>query len=205
MLRHLLTAIAIGLTVSPTLAAPLFRVPSSAMMPTLGEGDVFLAIPPTRPLQRGDLVVYFADHSHQTSRVVALGKEVIEVKSGQIFIDGIAMGLTPLGQPIHDACPPLVTEGKECRFLRETTPEGTSYVVIDSVTNAFFDDIQPVYVPKGHVFVMSDNRDNSVDSRYTGRGPISAGGIIGLIDTIVTTPRLIPDRNERLAGFPNAN
>ena len=52
---------------------------------------------------------------------------------------------------------------------------------------------------------MSDNRDNSVDSRYTGRGPISAGGIIGLIDTIVTTPRLIPDRNERLAGFPNAN
>lgn len=204
-MRHFLTAAVLSLlALGPALAAPLFSVPSTSMMPTLGEGDVFLAIPPARDLQRGDLVVYFADGSHQTSRIVALGKETIEIKSGQIFIDSVAMALTPLAEPIPDGCPPLLSQGKDCTFLRETTPEGTSYVIIDSVTDGVFDDVRPVYVPKGHVFVMSDNRDNSVDSRYSERGPIPASGIIGLIDTLVTTSRLQPDRVERLTGFPNA-
>lgn len=185
-------------------AAPLFNVPSTSMMPTLGQGDVILALPPTGALRRGDLVVYFADGSAQLSRVVALGKETVQVRSGQVFIDNVPMDLTPLATPIAEGCPPLVTEGKECRFLRETTPEGTSYVVIDSLPDGFFDDTPLVTVPKGHILVISDNRDNSVDSRYSERGAIAASSVIGLVYGIVTTPRLTPDRAERLAGFPKA-
>jgi signal peptidase I len=67
--------------------------------------------------------------------------------------------------------------------FRETLPGGPSYTVLDQVDNGFADNFPVVRVPAGHIFLMGDNRDDSLDSRFSaaegGIGMVPVENIIG--------------------------
>ena len=144
-------------------------------------GDIVI---PVHPLRSEDYI----------KRVVGLPGDTIEVKDGQIILNGtpVPQEMEPqldLPLDINNPCDEggfVITtddDGKQvCRVpvFRETMPNGATYLVIDSIEGAPNDDFGPVTVPNDAVFVMGDNRDHSADSRAQ-VNPIAGGGLGGAV------------------------
>ena len=73
---------------------------------------------------------------------------------------------------------------------RETLSDGRTYLTYDGGAGLPGDDT-PVYrVPQGQYFMMGDNRDNSLDSRWPadlGVGFLPAGNIVGRAEWVLAS------------------
>ncbi|WP_284124824.1 signal peptidase I [Parerythrobacter aestuarii] len=112
-------------------------------------------------------------------RVVGLPGDTFEVRNGQIILNGTPVPQTmepslDLPFDLNNLCDEAEFEvttsdkGEEvCRVptLRETMPNGVSYLVIDSPDVRGLENFGPLPIPDDAVFVMGDNRDHSADSR----------------------------------------
>lgn len=131
----------------------LFRVvgvSGSSMVPTLNDGDWVAVSSINNHARRGDIVVVTQPNDVHEPLI----KRVIAIGGDLLDIDFEAHTVTINGKVMDEP-------------------------YIKNPTARQFDVKFPLTVPKGYVFVMGDNRNNSKDSRSSGVGMIDERYILG--------------------------
>jgi signal peptidase I len=147
-----------------TFVVQAFKIPSGSMESTLLVGDHILVnkfllgtpvdvpftnitlfrMPGLRNPARGDIIVFKYPRDPKRDfikRVIGIGGDVVESRDKQIFVNGRRL-MEPYAQHVDEDIKPGDPDPR--------------------------DNFGPIVVPKGDVFVMGDNRDQSYDSRYWG-------------------------------------
>lgn len=152
--------------------------------------------------ERGDVATFIhpVKDFHYIKRIVGLPGDTVEIKAGAIAINGMAVTQTPLGtfeEPYllehgYLACKNApVAIGEICvkDQAQEVLPGGAPYLTINIADGLRADNMALVTVPEGHVFVLGDNRDNSLDSRFArevgGVGFVPLENMVGRADLIL--------------------
>lgn len=176
MVRSLLSVVVIALFILTFIVQP-FRIPSESMERTLLVGDFLLVnkiayappggwkwLLPYRQIHSGDIVVFHYPVNppeHVVKRVIGLPGDRIHMENGRVWVNGVE-----LNEPY------VVFEPAYADDFRDNFPSQT---YTDPGVNPKWwiemsRDVRggDLVVPPGDYFVMGDNRNYSLDSRYWG-------------------------------------
>lgn len=151
---------------APLRPIAFYSIPSGSMTPTLLPGDYIVASGlwyRDHPPVRGDIAIHVrSDGTAYVQRIVGLSGERLQMKGGIVYIDDVAIPRAGAGDYL------LPRSGHTFAAYRETPPDGASYLVIERGEADRWDDSDVIAIPADAVFVLGDNRDNSMDSRSFG-------------------------------------
>lgn len=153
----------------------VYRIPSKSMSPNLLPGDFVLVnkaaygfkfTPVSRPIGAtapaiGDIVLLKLNEASGTyyiKRILGLPKDVIEIKSGLLFVNG---------QALVTEKHPDQTDATALFEVFSETYQGRSWSTLRSQDYSK-KNYGPITVPDEHYFVLGDNRDSTEDSRQWG-------------------------------------
>jgi signal peptidase I len=196
--KVIVQALVLAMVIRTVLFQP-FTIPSGSMMPTLLVGDyIFVnkfaygyskySLPFSPDIfsgrifasepKRGDIVVFRFPPNPDVDyikRLVGLPGDHIQVKDDILYINGKPVPRTPDGAFNSDY---KLDPGQDVPIFRETFDNGKNFDTLDESPNSRGDNTQEFIVPEGHYFMMGDNRDNSLDSRFD-VGYVPAENLVG--------------------------
>ncbi len=170
-----------------TFLVEAFKIPSGSMERTLLVGDFLLVnkwlygaevpftsrrLPAVRAPKRGDIVVFEwpSDPSKNfVKRLVGLPGDTLAMRGGALLRNGVsqreqyATHTEPDVDPMTDAF----------RWQRTHLVNTAVAAGMPEIYRPSRDNWGPIVVPPRHLFMLGDNRDNSLDSRYWGFVPDS--------------------------------
>lgn len=155
------------------------------------DGRIFARTP-----DRGDIVVFrhpAEPDKDLVKRVIGLPGDTVEVRRGIVILNGTPIPRARIADfnmtiSPNSPCRSVARDGARridnpdgtsvCAYprFRETLPGGRSYEVLDQTQTSPGDNVAPIVVPEGHLLVMGDNRDDSLDGRFD-----PADGGVGLL------------------------
>jgi signal peptidase I len=163
-----------------TFVVQAFQIPSESMENTLLIGDYLLVdklryggggfwdpIMPYRRVRRGDIIVFrypVNPTQHFVKRVVGIPGDRVRLINRRVYVNGVPSeeAYVRYSSRVHDAfrdefprlnIPVPGLEGRWWLQMKKLVEDGE------------------LIVPEGHYFVLGDNRDESLDSRYWGFVP----------------------------------
>ena len=137
-----------------TFVVGVYEVPSGSMLETIQEGDLLLGEKVTlnwESPKAGDVVTFESPREPGTTlvkRVIAVAGQTVDLRDGNVYVDGVQLDESSytLGKPSYS-------------LSDQAGSVGISY---------------PYTIPDGYIWVMGDNRTNSLDSRYFGTVRVSS-------------------------------
>ena len=163
-----------------------FHIPSGSMEDTLFDGDFLFAskfiyglkIPWTnhwmcrfKSPKRGDIIIfrYPLGGKDLIKRCIAVEGDVVEIRDKNVYVNGEGLVEPYVKHLDAKSYRAFKYEGNYQRAWEERNFLNVPYVR---------DNFGPVRVPRNHLFMLGDNRDNSSDSRFW--GPVDMGLVKGM-------------------------
>jgi len=163
-----------------TFLVEAFKIPSGSMENTLQVGDFLLVnklvygaevpfthkrLPRLREPQRGDVIVFQYPEDltkNFVKRLIGVPGDTVEMRDGVLFRNDSALS----ERYVEHTDPDMDPAPEDFRWQREYLVKTAAAAAIGYHPSR--NNWGPLVVPRGNYFVLGDNRDNSLDSRYWG-------------------------------------